>query len=309
MTVTVLCRSLGLTRQAYYKGRRARRRRKIDEEAVVELVKRERAVQPRLGVRKLRVLLRGELEAMGVRIGRDRTFELLRSQGLLVSRRRAGARTTDSRHGFRAYPNLYRELKLSGPHQAWVSDLTYVRTEEGFMYLSLISDAQSRKIVGYAAKETLEATGSVRALEMALRQLPGGARPMHHSDRGIQYCCGEYVRRLEARGITVSMTEENHCYENAQAERLNGILKQEYGLGDTFRTKAQMCAAVKQAVWLYNTRRPHVSLGYRTPEEVHGEAPGSAARASVTPVALRAPSVTDARAKNRTTDCYVSTLN
>ena len=309
MTVTVLCRSLGLTRQAYYKGRRARRRRKIDEEAVVELVKRERAVQPRLGVRKLRVLLRGELEAMGVRIGRDRTFELLRSQGLLVSRRRAGARTTDSRHGFRAYPNLYRELEPSGPHQAWVSDITYVRTDAGFMYLSLISDAYSRKIVGYSAKETLEATGSVWALKMALRQLPGGARPMHHSDRGIQYCCGEYVRRLEARGIAVSMTEENHCYENAQAERLNGILKQEYGLGGTFRTKAQMRVAVNQAVWLYNARRPHVSLSYRTPEEVHGEAPESAARASVTPVALRAPSVTAARAKSHKTDAYVSTLN
>ncbi len=267
-----------MSRQAYYKGHHARRRRQIDEEAaVVERVKRERAMQPRLGVRKLRVRMREDLELMGVSVGRDRLFELLRSQGLLIVRRRTAARTTDSRHGFRAYPNRYRDLRLSAPHQAWVSDLTYVRTDEGFMYLSLIQDAYSRRIVGYAAEETLEATGSLRALDRALRQLPADARVVHHSDRGIQYCCGEYVRQLKARGLTISMIEEDHCYENAQAERLNGILKQEYGLGETFRTKGQMRAAVKEAVWLYNTRRPHVSLGYRTPDEVHRQAPERAA--------------------------------
>jgi len=277
VTVTSLCKELKLSRQAYYKGRHVRRGREINEDAVVKLVKRERAIQPRLGVRKLLVRMREDMASLGVSIGRDRMFELLRLQGLLIVRRRSRARTTDSRHGFRAYSNQYRDLKLSAPHQAWVSDLTYVRTNEGFMYLSLIQDAYSRRIVGYAAEETLAATGSICALDMALGQLPAAARVMHHSDRGIQYCCGEYVRRLEARGITISMTEEDHCYENAQAERLNGILKQEYGLGETFRTKAQMRAAVKEAVWLYNTRRPHVSLGYRTPEEIHRQASERAA--------------------------------
>ena len=272
VTVTSLCQALKLSRQAYYQGHHARRRQQIDEEALVKLVKRERAIQPRLGVRKLLVRMREDMESMGVSIGRDRMFTLLRSQGLLIVRRRTTARTTDSRHRFRYYPNRYRELSLSTPHQAWVSDLTYVRTDEGFMYLSLIQDAYSRRIVGYAVEDTLAATGSIRALNMALSQLPTAARIVHHSDRGIQYCCGAYVRRLEARGIIISMTEEDHCYENAQAERLNGILKQEYGLGETFRTKAQMRAAVKEAVWLYNTHRPHVSLGYRTPEEIHRQA-------------------------------------
>jgi len=307
--VTVLCKAVGLTRQGYYKGRRARRRREVDEGAVVEWVKGERAVQPRLGTRKLLVRLQGEMEGMGVRIGRDRMFGLLRARGLLVERRHGGTRTTDSRHGFRTYGNLYRELEVGGVHQAWLSDLTYVRTEEGFMYVSLVSDAHSRKIVGYAAAETLEAAGSVRALEMALGQLPAGARTVHHSDRGIQYCCGEYVRRLEERGIAVSMTQEDHCSENAQAERLNGILKQEYGLGETFRTKAQMRAAVKEAVWLYNTRRPHVSLGYRTPEEVHGGGCAVDAHGEGTPVALRAHSVPSPCAEDRTSPPYVSTFN
>ena len=298
-----------MSRQGYYKERKLRCHREVDEEAVVELVKRERALQPRLGVRKLRAVLADELEEMDIWIGRDSLFALLRRHGLLIERCRRGTRTTDGRHGFRTYANRYRQMELTGPHQAWLSDLTYVRTEEGFVYISLIHDAHSRKIVGYAVHETLEAIGSVRALEMALRQLPAGVRPMHHSDRGIQYCCREYVQRLEARGIEVSMTEEQHCYENAQAERLNGIVKQEYGLGETFRTKAQVRAAMKQAVWLYNTRRPHVSLGYRTPEHVHKQAPEIAARAAVTPVALRAPSVTAASAEHRTSDRYVSTFN
>lgn len=267
--MAALCRAAGLTRQGYYKARKTRQRREIDEEAVMELVRRERALQPRLGVRKLAVVLRDDLREMDIHIGRDGLFNLLRRHGLLIKRRRRGVRTTDARHGFRTYPNRYRKMSLTGPHQAWVSDLTYIRTDEGFLYLFLLSDAHSRKIVGYAGEETLEASGSVRALEMALRQLPSGAHPLHHSDRGIQYCCGEYVRRLEAREIVVSMTEENHCYENAQAERLNGILKQEYGLGETLRSKAQARAAIQQAVWLFNTRRPHTSLGYRTPAEAH----------------------------------------
>ena len=269
MTVTSLARRAGVSRQAVYKARRARTRREIDQEAVLELVRSERALQPRLGVRKLLVCLRGSLEEMGIRMGRDRLFELLRGHGLLIKRRRRGVRTTQSRHGFRTYGNRFRDLELTGPHQAWVSDLTYVRTEEGFVYVSLVSDAWSRKIVGAEAAETLGAVGSLKALNSALAQLPSGAQPMHHSDRGFQYCCGEYVRRLQRRGLAVSMTEEDHCYENAQAERLNGILKQEYGLGATFRTKGQVRAALVQAVWLYNTRRPHMGLGYRTPAEVH----------------------------------------
>lgn len=238
---------------------------------MIELVRRERRQQPKIGGRKLRRLLQAEWEeAMGIGMGRDRFFELLRRQGLLIERRRrSGPRTTDARHGFRTHPNRFRGRERTGPHQAWVSDVTYVRTEEGWLYVWLISDAWSRKIVGYSAEDTLEAEGSLRALAMALSQLPKGARPLHHSDRGIQYCCHAYIQRLEARGIEVSMTEANHCYENGQAERVNGILKQEYGLGETFRTKAMSRAVLEEAVRLFNTRRPHMSLGYRIPGQLH----------------------------------------
>ena len=278
-----------MSRQGYYKSRHARQRRQVDEEAVVKLVQLERAAQPKLGTRKLLVRLRPELKTAGLAMGRDRLFGLLRDRGMLIQRRRRTARTTDSRHGFRVHPNRYRAMALQGPHEAWLSDLTYVRTQEGFVYLWLIHDAWSRRIVGYALKETLEVGGSLQALDMALRELPGGAQPVHHSDRGIQYCCAEYARRLERHRIGVSMTELDHCYENAQAERLNGILKQEYGLGQTLRSKALALAAVREAVTLYNTRRPHTSLGYRTPEHVHRQyRPASSA---ATPVALRAPSV------------------
>lgn len=271
--MVLLCATVGMSRQGYYKGHRARQRREIDEEAVVELVKRERKLQPRIGTRKLLALSRADLEEMGVRIGRDRLFEVLRGRAMLIDRRRrCGPRTTDSRHGFRVYENLLKELKLTGPNQAWVSDLTYVRTQEGFVYVSVITDRWSRKIVGYKGHETLEAQGSMEALSMALGQMPAGVRPIHHSDRGIQYCCWEYVRLLESRGLAVSMTEENHCYENAAAERVNGILKQEYALGEVFKTRAEAQLVLAQAVMLYNTRRPHTSLGYRIPSEVHERA-------------------------------------
>jgi transposase InsO family protein len=210
---------------------------------------------------------------MGIRIGRDRFFSLLRKRGLLIKRRRKGApRTTNAMHRFRAYPNLLKGLLPTKAHEAWVSDITYVRTEDGWLYVFLISDVFSRKIVGIAVGGTLEAKWNVHALKMAIKQLPVNARTIHHSDRGIQYCCGDYVKVLESRGLRISMTEENHCAENAQAERLNGILKQEYGLGETFLTKEQAIAAIKDAVRLFNERRPHTSLGYRIPAQVHAEA-------------------------------------
>jgi transposase InsO family protein len=261
-----------MSRQNFYKERRQRQRRQVDEELVVELVQRERTLQPQVGGRKLQWMLREELAEAEVRIGRDRFFELLRQHGLLLERRRRKAVTTQSRHGFRVYRNRLKDRPIEGAHEAWVSDLTYVRTDEGFVYLSLISDKASRKVVGWEVSGGLEAEGCCRALRQALQQLPAGKRPIHHSDRGIQYCSRAYVELLERRGLEVSMTEENHCYENAQAERLNGILKQEYGLGGCFRTPAQARQAIRQAIWLYNHRRPHQSLGYQTPEEVHRQA-------------------------------------
>lgn len=272
-----LCELTAMTKQNYYKDKRQRRRREVDEGLVLDLVRAERALQPQLGTRKLQVVLAAELAEAGVAIGRDRFFELLREHRLLIARRRRAPRTTDSRHWMRVWPNLLKDRAPTGPHQAWVSDITYLRTDEGFMYLALVMDAWSRKVVGWHVGATLEAVGCVAALRMALAQLPAGARPIHHSDRGTQYCCGDYVGLLEGRGLAISMTEENHCYENGKAERLNGILKQEYGLGGEFRAKAEVARAVRQAVELYNERRPHTALGYRTPAAAHAQAMRSAA--------------------------------
>ena len=270
VTVSGVCRQAGLSRQAFYKQRRERRREAVETAAIVELVKAQRRIHPRIGARKLLFLLRRDLAEMGIVIGRDRFFALLREQGLLVRRRRRRARTTDSRHRFRVYRNLIRHIEPCGPNQVWVSDLTYLRTEAGFLYLSLITDAYSRKIVGFDVSDRLEAEGCLRALRVALGDLPEGLRPIHHSDRGAQYCCGDYVGLLDRRGLAISMTESNHCYENAQAERVNGILKGEYGLDATFRTKARGIATAREAIAIYNELRPHLGLGFRTPSAVHG---------------------------------------
>jgi transposase InsO family protein len=259
-----------MTRANYYARRRQRQRRQVAGELVVALVRAERRRQPRLGTRKLRVLLGAQLKQAGVRVGRDRCFEILRAEGLLVAPRASEYPcTTDARHYLPVFTNQIKDRVVSAPHEVWVSDLTYVRTEEGFQYLSLVTDRYSRQIVGYHCADTLATEGCLRALEMALAQLPAGARPVHHSDRGTQYCCHEYVDRLTGRGLGVSMTERDHCAENALAERINGILKSEYGLGRRLKGKQEARSAVDQAVLLYNTRRPHTALGYRFPAAVH----------------------------------------
>lgn len=268
-TVRALCARVGMSRQNYYAARQLRHRRHVDEGLIEELVRRKRRMQPRIGGRKLLHLLSQELREAGVAIGRDRFFEVLAERDLLVVPKPGRPQTTNSRHSLPVFHNLLAGRTLLGPNEAWVSDLTYIRTEEGFLYAALIMDAYSRKIVGYHIGDSLEAEGCLKALEMALNGLPAGKHPLHHSDRGCQYCCHAYVERLQAHGLAISMTEIQHCYENAKAERLNGILKQEYEMDRVFRTKAQACRAFEQAAWFYNHRRPHMKLDYRFPAEVH----------------------------------------
>jgi len=237
------------------------------------LVEAEREVQPRVGGLKLHRMLREKLESEEVYLGRDLFFEVLRNQALLLEALPKAPRTTNSRHGLPVCSNLVKKLELSGPNQAWVSDITYIRTREKFVYLSLITDKYSRKVVGYHVGRTLCAGETLKALTMAFDGLPEGARgPSHHSDRGCQYCSHEYMDRLEQAGLPISMTEEDHCAENAMAERMNGILKQEYFLNHGFRTVTQARRAVDEAVHLYNTRRPHRALNLRIPEQAHGVA-------------------------------------
>jgi putative transposase len=220
-----LCRHAGMSRQNYDAARRLRQRRQVDEALIVELVKRERQMQPRLGGRKLLHLLEPDLEEAQVEIGRDRFFVLLAEKDLLVLPKVGRPRTTNSRHALPVFHNLMAGKRFTGPDQAWVSDLTYIRTDVGFLYAALITDMYSRKIVGAHIGNSLEAEGCLRALDQALSQLAPGKRPIHHSDRGCQYCCHAYVERLQERELSISMTEVMHCYENAMAERMNGILK------------------------------------------------------------------------------------
>jgi putative transposase len=265
-----VCRKVGISRQNYYARRKARQRRRVDAELVVALVMAERQIQPRLGTRKLHFMLKGVLVQEGVLLGRDRFLEVLRPAGLLLAPKPAEYPcTTNSEHCLPVFSNRIKGLAVSKPNEVWVGDLTYVRTEVGFLYLALLTDKVSRKVVGYHCGDTLEAGGCLAALKHALADLPAGATPIHHSDQGTQYCCHEYVNCVVAHGLSVSMTETDHCAENALAERMNGILKSEYGLGRQFKTKAGARLAVDQAVHLYNTRRPHTALGYRTPQAVH----------------------------------------
>lgn len=259
-----------MSRQNYYARREHRQRRAVDGELIEDLVQRERHQQARLGGRKLYHLLKAELDKAGVRVGRDRFFEELRQRDLLLAPLRAEyPRTTQGYHNLPVFTNRVKDLEVTGPNQVWVSDITYLRTAEGFLFLSLVTDRWSRKIVGHHCGDSLETQGCLEALEVALAELPEWARPIHHSDRGSQYCSHLYVGRLQEWGLDISMTETDHCAENALAERMNGILKQEYGLGGQFRTKADALRAVAQGVWLYNTRRPHTALGYQIPAQVH----------------------------------------
>jgi putative transposase len=289
VSVTLLCVAAGMSRENYYKQRRQRAQTTVDEQLVLDLVCGERHRQPRLGVRKLHVLIEPELLLAGVSLGRDRLFCLLKRHDLLVPRARRTPRTTNSRHGFAVYPNHAKDLTLTGPHQLWVSDITYLRTAGSFVYLALMMDAWSRAIVGYDCSNSLEAVGALRALSMGLKQLPAGSAVMHHSDRGIQYCCRDYIQRLTGAGVSISMTEQNHCYENSQAERLNGTLKGELGLNATFQDVREAQGCVREAVSIYNEHRPHQALGYRLPMQVHRAGQVKFASDAAAPVALRAP--------------------
>lgn len=228
-----------------------------------------RRYQPKIGGKKLYKLLKADLDRLKGPIGRDKFFDILRKRGLLVKRSKKYVTTTHSWHRFHKYKNKLKGKLLTGPNQAYASDITYLRTAEGFVYLFLQTDVWSRMITGWDLSGTLAIDGAIRALQMTLKQCPRPEGVIHHSDRGIQYCSKEYVEILNRNKIEISMTEENHCYENAMAERVNGILKQEFLLDEQFSNKALAFKAVKQAIDSYNTRRPHWSLNLSTPKQIH----------------------------------------
>lgn len=268
-----LCALFGVTRQAYYDAIRHSEKATIANMVVLTLVKEIRSQMPMLGTRKLMYLLEPKLIEHGIKMGRDHLFDLLRFHGLLIRRRKRIARTTDSNHVYKRYPNLIKELMITGPEQLWVSDITYIRTLHGFSYLSLITDAYSRMIVGYSLHPTLEAIGCLRALEMAITGWKhlSPFYLIHHSDRGIQYCCNEYTEMLRRYGIAISMTQSGSPYDNALAERVNGILKNEFYPKRVYQNHKDAAKNIDKIIKVYNLQRPHSSLDFQTPKNAHSK--------------------------------------
>jgi len=266
-----LCALFGVTRQAYYDAVRHAERTTIANMVVLTLVKEIRTQMPLIGTRKLVHILEPQLVEHGIKMGRDRLFDLLRFHGLLIRRRKRVVRTTDLNHIFKRYPNLTKDLVVSGPEQLWVSDITYIRTLQGFSYLSVITDAYSRKIVGYSLHPTLEAIGCLQALKMAISTWKH-VSPfylIHHSDRGIQYCCTEYTEILQRFGIAISMTQSGSPYDNALAERVNGILENEFYPRRVYQNHKDASKSISKIVRTYNQQRPHSSVDFLTPETAH----------------------------------------
>jgi len=260
---------LGYSRDAYYKREKRMTSHKNQKDEILEMVKTRRHSQPREGTKKVYHGIKDQLKAKGIKMGRDKLFDILRDYKMLIRPRKGYVKTTNSNHQYKKYDNLVKDFVPTAENQLWVSDITYIRTLNGFCYLALITDAYSRKIVGYDISDSLELEGALRALKKALRSLPAGQRPIHHSDRGIQYCSHEYTRLLKNNKLSISMASKGNCYENALAERINGILKQEFYLNQTFMNKNHAIKTSKESIKIYNTKRLHIKLGYKTPESVH----------------------------------------
>ncbi len=238
---------------------------------VLEMVRDIRRFMPRLGTRKLYYLLKPKLVTQGIKLGRDAFFSLLKDHKMLIEPRKRYTKTTFSKHWMRKHPNLYANMELVRPDEAYVSDITYVESREGVHYLSLVTDAFSRRIVGHHLSKDMTAAEVVKALIKAASRRTAKAPLVHHSDRGLQYCSELYQSELQRHGIKPSMTDGYDCYQNALAERVNGILKQEFLLEEypTFEILRQV---IDESVLIYNEYRPHLSLGLKTPNEVHKKA-------------------------------------
>ncbi len=264
-----VCEAFGLTRDGYYKVLKREAEHKERSERIVELVKKERQDLPRSGGRKMLHLVNDKLEKQGILIGRDRFFEVLRDDGMLLKPRKSTPRTTYSNHEYAVAPNRFKKLTITTPGEAVVADITYIRVQQAFVYLFLLTDADSRKIVGWELSRNLRHGAAVKVVNQAVGTYKKCVGIVHHSDRGCQYCCHEFLKELRKHGMLGSMTDADHCAQNAMAERVNGILKNEFYLDQTFRSYEQARRAVNNAIVLYNSRRPHLSLNYKTPDEVH----------------------------------------
>lgn len=265
-----ICRAGKMTADGFYKYKKREKDNKVRDEHVLAKVKTIRQEQPRIGTRKLSFMLRQEWIATERLIGRDKLFTLLRENNLLIKKRKKKVpQTTYSNHVYAVVPNLLKEEVIIRPEQAVVADITYVRVGDGFAYLFLITDKYSRMILGAHLSKDLGNIGAKKALEKAcaIMQITEGV--IHHTDRGVQYCCHEFQQVLKKYKMRPSMTDENHAAQNAIAERINGILKSEFFIDSRFHNFEQAKTAIDSAVYIYNYRRPHCSLGLETPASVH----------------------------------------
>lgn len=224
---------------------------------------------PKLGTRKLHFKLSSDFSHHQIKLGRDKLFDFLREENLFVPKRKKYHKTTNSKHWMRKYPNLIKEVEIHRPEQVWVADITYLQMQNKHYYLHLLTDAYSKKIVGYELSNNLKAETTLKALQMGLSRRKYALPLTHHSDRGLQYCSREYTDLLKMNNVEISMTQQYDPYENAIAERVNGILKDEFGLDICFENEELMKEQVIQSIALYNQLRPHLSVGLLTPEQAH----------------------------------------
>lgn len=261
---------LGISRQAVYQSQKRREARAKVLSKVNPLVLSIRREMPRIGTRKLYYLLKPEFEKQNIKIGRDALFKYLKTEHLLIRPKKNYTKTTNSKHWLRKHPNLLKEVVPERPEHVLVSDITYVKSREKIHYLSLVTDAYSRKIVGYKLSDDMSAKHVVKAFNMAIKQRQSHKELIHHSDRGLQYCASIYQKALQKHNVKPSMTDGYDCYQNALAERINGILKQEFLIYKCNNAK-ELELLIKQSIETYNNKRPHLSLNMKTPNFIHNK--------------------------------------
>jgi putative transposase len=259
----------GYSKQAYYKRKSHLLKSDLDKECLNSLVMSVRQKLPKTGGKKLYFMLKDDFKRHQIKIGRDKLFDFLRDEYLLVPKVRRYYKTTNSRHWMRKYPNLIKEVEINRPEQIWVADITYLRTKDKTHYLHLITDAYSKKIVGYKLSDNLMATSTLEALKIAVVNRKYSNSLIHHSDRGLQYCSKEYTEYLSRNNILISMTQSYDPYENAIAERVNGILKEEFGLFEIFENVENLKKQVEESILFYNQIRVHLSINMLTPNQAH----------------------------------------
>ncbi len=268
MSLSRSCRLFGISRQAIYQSRNRAQERAFELEEIKPLVQTVRMRMPRLGTRKLYYLLKEELSCRGIKLGRDGLFDYLRRENLLIKPKKNYTKTTDSKHWLKKYPNLFKERKAIRSEEVFVSDITYIKSKDRTHYLSLVTDAYSRKIMGYHLSNGMGSEEIVQALKMAVNNRKNNKDLIHHSDRGLQYCSAIYQNELKQGNIKASMTDGYDCYQNALAERINGILKNEFLIYEC-KNEIELNQLIKESIDIYNNERPHLSLNFKTPNFIH----------------------------------------